>query len=532
MKTKFLLFLLILASELNAVVTQTKTINMNGSNYGVVKQDPNYFTQSNLDVGYITGQTCGRGYVEFNLNGIPTYSTISAAQLHLQANSKFTSYNSPSYIFIKGIDSWTMTGVSASGEWDALSSSITTLYKDIMNLNTPLDLTGTGLINYLSNRKGSTIGLGIINQNESIDGLEFLTSTSDLYLKVTYVINTPNVPTGLTFSSITSSGFTVSWTDNTAKGYNITCNGQNYYTVNKSYSFSGLSSATQYPITISSVNEAGSSTAISTNVLTRPLPPTNLVATNSSSYINFTWSASSGNIQGYNIYQGSGTTPVSTTSDLNTIISGLNSNTLYTFTIKSYNQSGESDPVTISTKTSTISAPYTLTAPYSSGSGYALTWQYSGSCLGFKIYECSPNNVLIATINPSYAYTYYYYIGHLNTNTMYIYGVSAYDAGGESSRTTTGFYTGLNKAKAFISINDSTVNQPVLNLFPNPVLNKLYVDGVTQPFDASIDNLQGQNIKSETKLSNYIDLSELKSGIYIVKIKSGKNEYIQRIIKQ
>jgi hypothetical protein len=534
MKTKILLILLILASELNAVVTQTKTINMNGSNYGVVKQDPNYFIQSSLDVGYITDQTCGRGYIEFNLNGIPTYSTITAAQLRLQANSKFTSYNSSSYIFIKGIDSWTVTGFSANGEWDALLSSITTLYNGVMNLNAPFDLTGTGLINYLSNRKGSTIGMGIINQNETTDGLEFLNSASNLYLKVTYVINTPNAPTGLTISSINSSGFLVSWTDNTAKGYNITCNGQNYYTVNKNYTFTGLNSATQYPITISSVNEAGSSATISINALTKPLPPTNFIATCSSNSINFSWNASSGNIQGYNIYQGSGTTPVSTTSNLNAIISNLNSNTSYTFTIKSYNQSGESDPVTISSTTLKIPAPYNLTESFNSASGYVLSWQYKdGSNLGFKIYELSPQNILLATINPGYTYMYNYLIGNnLNINSMYIYGVSAYDAFSESSITTIGFYTNLNKVKAFKSINDSIINQPSLNIYPNPVTNRLYVDGVTQLFDVLINNLQGQIIKSETKLSNYIDLSELKSGIYIVKIKYGGNEVIKRIIKQ
>ena len=119
-------------------------------------------------------------------------------------------------------------------------------------------------------------------------------------------------------------------------------------------------------------------------------------------------------------------------------------------------------------------------------------------------------------------------------NQTFMYGVCAYDENGcESPLATTGFSSmQKQKVKANNLISSDINSQAELNLYPNPVVNKLYIDGISQTFDVVVTNLQGQIIKSETKLSNSIDLSELRSGVYIIKIKYDKTEIIRRIIKQ
>ena len=83
-------------------------------------------------------------------------------------------------------------------------------------------------------------------------------------------------------------------------------------------------------------------------------------------------------------------------------------------------------------------------------------------------------------------------------------------------------------------IKDIETNNNV-NVYPNPVNDILYIATETEVEEVVVYDIYGrvQNLRNlETqKLRNSIDLSELKSGIYFVKINTEKGNIVKRIIK-
>ena len=76
-----------------------------------------------------------------------------------------------------------------------------------------------------------------------------------------------------------------------------------------------------------------------------------------------------------------------------------------------------------------------------------------------------------------------------------------------------------------------------LNLYPNPVQDKLYIEtqALTQTLTIEIYDVYGrvQNLRnSETqKLRNSIDVTDLNSGVYFVKVRTENGNIVKRIIK-
>ena len=82
-------------------------------------------------------------------------------------------------------------------------------------------------------------------------------------------------------------------------------------------------------------------------------------------------------------------------------------------------------------------------------------------------------------------------------------------------------------------INDNYIAN--VNVYPNPVNDRLYIETSTQIQSIEIYDIYGriQNLRnSETqKLRNSIDVSDLNSGIYFVKIKTEEGNIVKRIVK-
>lgn len=443
MKIKILFFFLILASGIysNEVIkSETITFYRYGNAYGMISISGGFgvLTTGNFSAGNFYAGSITRGYCDFNLTQIPADATIQDAKLHLVC------YGTSTTVLINAVNGGWQSSFASAADWNSLNYSLIkscTVNGD--GNNNTIDLSGPDLIAYIKSRRNAFIGFGFVVSNESTTHLKLLEESANNYLTVTYeysvsVPSIPSPPDIKTTTNITTSGCTLNYRDYVGPhtGYKIYKNGVYLdTTTSESYNVTGLPSACNTTFAVTSVNgddESNKSPII--NVLTKPLPPTNFVATGSSNKINFTWDTSSGTIQGYNIYQGSTTTAVSTTSNLNAVINNLISNTSYTFTIKSYNQSGESGPLTITTKTAILPAPYNVTYQNISG-GWVFFWQYKdGSVSGYNIYQLSPQKQLIATINDSgYAYIHNYYFSSLPNGGSNTYGVSAFDAGGESS---------------------------------------------------------------------------------------------------
>ena len=70
-----------------------------------------------------------------------------------------------------------------------------------------------------------------------------------------------------------------------------------------------------------------------------------------------------------------------------------------------------------------------------------------------------------------------------------------------------------------------------INLYPNPVKNRLFFEG-NQATEAEIRSLNGSLISSKTFSQNSIDVSDLDKGIYLLKLKIEAKEKYIRFIKQ
>jgi hypothetical protein len=74
---------------------------------------------------------------------------------------------------------------------------------------------------------------------------------------------------------------------------------------------------------------------------------------------------------------------------------------------------------------------------------------------------------------------------------------------------------------------------PLLNIFPNPANGVLYID-IGEKANLEILNIQGQIVysKSLTEKVNNLDISNLRSGVYTLRIKTGRGIAIRKLIKQ
>ena len=73
-------------------------------------------------------------------------------------------------------------------------------------------------------------------------------------------------------------------------------------------------------------------------------------------------------------------------------------------------------------------------------------------------------------------------------------------------------------------------NLLTISIYPNPVKDKLYIQGLSNTSKVSINNVLGKLVLSETTKSE-IDVDNLQSGIYIIKIVDEQKEIIRKFIK-
>jgi hypothetical protein len=82
----------------------------------------------------------------------------------------------------------------------------------------------------------------------------------------------------------------------------------------------------------------------------------------------------------------------------------------------------------------------------------------------------------------------------------------------------------------------SGIGSSTISVYPNPVMNELWVEIPYQSVNNTIiiyDNVGQKVLEKQLKeFKNQIDMSNLKCGIYIIKLKTDKNEEIRKIIKE
>ena len=83
------------------------------------------------------------------------------------------------------------------------------------------------------------------------------------------------------------------------------------------------------------------------------------------------------------------------------------------------------------------------------------------------------------------------------------------------------------------SINE-TEQTSSLDLHPNPVNDKLYIETLTQTLTIEIYDVYGrqQQLSAISGQPSVIDISGLNSGVYFVKVVTSEGETVKKIIKQ
>jgi chitodextrinase len=420
----------------------------------------------------------------------------------------------------------------------------------------------TGVTGYEVNRNGvkiadantsSYVFSGLIPSTKytitvaAYDGLGNKSANSQALEVTTYAVAdnlAPSAPTAVSTSSLTTSGFTLSWTassdNNSVAGYKVYRNGTEIgETVANSFTVTGLISGTTYSMTVRAFDAAGNLSASSsalpvTTSLTNvgdnqaPTVPTNVTATSiSATSFTLNWNASVDNIAvvGYEVYR-NGTlagTPAASTLVLNT---GLTANTPYIITVIAYdangNKSNASSPVTVTTTNSAVADTQVPTAPTNvavsniTSSGAKITWTASTDNVGVTGYEIfrDATQIALSSLNEVT-------LTGLSPNTSNLITVRAVDAGGNKSLYSTAVTV---QTLPLILIPDlSPPSQPVgLNI------TNLATDSLTLSWTPSTDNIAvvsyevfQDGVSVGTSVTSTLSVKNLSSGkVYVFTVKA------------
>jgi len=117
------------------------------------------------------------------------------------------------------------------------------------------------------------------------------------------------------------------------------------------------------------------------------------------------------------------------------------------------------------------------------------------------------------------------------TNSMVGYPMAQGQVGGSSFSipdvTKDGVYTFIGDCSSITGINESLIEG--FNMHPNPVNKTLFIDANETIDEIIIYSILGEKILISTK--NNVDISDLPSGIYLLKAKSGIKEISRKLIK-
>lgn len=175
------------------------------------------------------------------------------------------------------------------------------------------------------------------------------------------------------------------------------------------------------------------------------------------------------------------------------------------------------------------SKPAGLNATDTTSSSFVLNWDASTDNINvtaYNIFEHNSmgNDILIGTTS-----SIYYAIGGLAENSSFSYRVQARDRTGNKSDLSDifTFNTGTNTNR-----NETSTNQ--IQLFPNPATESLFVEGAPVNSKILVYTINGKLQLQAVILDSQqiIDVKNLPSGMYIVKINDAKTSFIGRFVKK
>ena len=298
-------------------------------------------------------------------------------------------------------------------------------------------------------------------------------SAASTALNVTTLLDTtaPSVPAGLTSSGVSLMSFNVSWTASTdnvgVAGYEVYRNGTLLgTTANTNYSFTGLTPATTYQITLRAFDAAGNksaaSTALNVTTLTDTTPPsiptgmtrTSLTPTSFTVY----WNPSTDNVgvAGYEVYRDG--VLLGTTANTNYEFTGLTPSTAYIVTFRSYDAAGNKSSAssgfgtTTQADTTAPTAPTNLAISATTSTTATLTWTAATDNIAVTGYEVYSGTTLLTTVSGTT-----HQVTGLSAGVNYTFTVKAKDAAGNLSAASNAVTAMLGNAPTDIALSATSI---------------------------------------------------------------------------
>jgi len=74
------------------------------------------------------------------------------------------------------------------------------------------------------------------------------------------------------------------------------------------------------------------------------------------------------------------------------------------------------------------------------------------------------------------------------------------------------------------------LNETLFSIYPNPVKDKLFIQGLSNPSKVSIYNVLGKEVLS-IKNTNNINVQGLPRGVYVIRISDGVRQINRKFVK-
>ena len=344
----------------------------------------------------------------------------------------------------------------------------------------------------------------------------------------------PATPTNLVATTIDEFSIELEWNSaERATSYNIYRNDEFLVNVtDTTYLDENLDSDVEYCYVVKAYNDilesVASEKACAKTLKVVLTPPTEITAEElSETSIQLTW-AKVEKVGGYKIYNGENVVDIVT--DTTYIVEGLAPATEYCYMVSSVYKNRESfDKSNIACATTLAivpDVPTNVKVEATSESSLKLSWDASENAERYMIYSAD-------TLMAKTSYTFYNIVA-LVPNTEYCFTVTAVNGEVESEESAEACGKTLEAEPEDPNVGIEE-NEASLNIYPNPVNDKLYIESESEIKEVVVYDVYGrvQNLRnSETQqLSNSIDVTDLNSGVYFVKVVTENGETVKRILK-
>lgn len=161
--------------------------------------------------------------------------------------------------------------------------------------------------------------------------------------------------------------------------------------------------------------------------------------------------------------------------------------------------------------------PTNFTAEAKSASSIELKWDEVSVAMSYFVYRDGEE---IANIKETT-----YVDNNLNPNTEYCYTITSMGGDRESDPTEKVCEKTNNNESISEYRND-------FNIYPNPVENELYIETEMSVEEISVYDVFGRKLSAVSYQQSVVDVTELNSGVYFVKVRTSEGEIVKRFVKE